>query len=254
MGKRGRKGQITLFVIIGIVVLAAIVITGIILVRKASTPVTPTITPELVGIEKCIEGVIDNALGIILPQGGYISPETFYLYKGIKIAYLCYHGGFFKPCINQEPLYLEHVGKEIISYSEDRVLDCFYAFEQEYKDRGYNVQSSPMDYTIKIEPNRIKVLVNKTIIFTKGSDVKRYENFNFNIANSIYELARVAIDITDQESKYCNFEYVGYMLTRPDFEITKENIDKEIEIYTVKDKKTEQTLKLAIRSCAFPPD
>jgi len=250
MSKRGKKGQVTLFIIIGIVLVA-----GILLISFARKPSLPTaITPERITIETCIKDSVENALEIMLPQGGYINPELYYLYKNQKIAFLCYYEGFYKPCINQEPLYIEHLEQEIKDYIEPRVKDCFEAMEQDYRDRSYNIETTPLELGISIELNKIKVLINKTITVNKGEETQTFDNFDLNIASKLYDLAKVAIDVVDQEARFCSFEYVGYMLVHPEYTIIKNTIGTELSIYEIEEKQSRQKLNLAVRSCAFPPN
>jgi len=250
MLKRGRKAQVSLFIIIGIVLIAAILIIGF--ARKPK--ISPAITPERITIESCIKNSVENALEIMLPQGGYINPKLYYTFKNTKVAFLCYNEGFYRPCINQEPLYMKHLESEIKEYIEPRIKDCFEAMEQDYRDRGYNVQTTPINIGVNIELNRIKVLINKTITISKAEETQVFSNFDLNIPSRLYSLARVANEIVEQESKFCNFEYLGYMLVHPEYEITKNVIGTETSIYEITDKESRQKLNIAIRSCAFPPN
>lgn len=250
MSKRGRKGQVTLFIIIGIVLVTGILIIDFL--RKPSLP--SAITPERVTVETCIKNSVENALKIMLPQGGYINPELYYMFKNQKIAFLCYHQGFYKPCINQEPLYIEHLEQEIKDYIEPRVKNCFEAMEQDYRDRGYGVETIPLKLGINIELNKVRVLINKTITISKGEETQTFSNFDLSIPSKLYNLAHVAIEIVDQEARFCSFEYLGYMLVHPEYEITKNTIGTEVSIYEIKEKKSGQKLNLAVRSCAFPPN
>ncbi|HLC52957.1 MAG TPA: hypothetical protein VJK03_00280, partial [Candidatus Nanoarchaeia archaeon] len=63
----------------------------------------------------------------------------------------------------------------------------------------------------------------------------------------------VAIEISSQEAKYCYFEYVGYMILHPEFDIQKTALSDSTKIYTIKDIRTEEVMRIATRSCAIPP-
>jgi hypothetical protein len=248
--KKDKKGQVTLFIIIGIVILGAVV--GFVLLRK---PILEARTaPEKIEVRECVESSVENALNIILRQGGYANPQNYYMYKGNKVAFLCYNKEYYKQCINQEPLYIEHLEKEIKGIIDPKVRDCFFSLEQDYKDRGYAVTSSPLNLAVLIEPERIRVLINKTITLNKGGETKKFDKFDLSIVSNLYGLARTAIDIVDQEARLCSFEYIGYMLVHPEFDITKNNLGTEVSVYNVKEKKTNKELNLAIRSCAQPPN
>ena len=61
------------------------------------------------------------------------------------------------------------------------------------------------------------------------------------------------MEISNQEAKYCYFEYVGYMLLYPKMDIEKFAMSDSTKIYTLKDKKSDKEMNIAIRSCAIPP-
>jgi len=247
---KSKKAQVALFIIIGIAIVGAIV--AFVLLRKPLFEAR--IAPERIDVSDCVKSSMENALNIILRQGGYANPQNYYTYKGNNVAFLCYNKEYYKQCVNQEPLYLEHLEKELKEMIEPKVKDCFYTFEQDYRDRDYVVTSSPLSLVVLIEPEKIKVLINKTITLSKSGETRKFDKFDLSIVSNLYGLARTAIDIVDQEARFCSFEYIGYMLVHPEFDITKNNIGTETSIYVIKEKKTNKELSFAVRSCAQPPN
>jgi len=67
-----------------------------------------------------------------------------------------------------------------------------------------------------------------------------------------FDLVRVARVIVNSESQFCHFEYNGYMLLYPEYDIRR--IDyQDSKIYRVIDRRTGSEFKFAVRSCAFAP-
>jgi len=86
----------------------------------------------------------------------------------------------------------------------------------------------------------------------KDGTVQNFENFDTSILSSIYDLVRVARDVVNSESQYCHFEYNGYMLLYPKYDIRRIDYD-DSKIYRVIDRKSGEEFKFATRSCAMPP-
>ena len=52
---------------------------------------------------------------------------------------------------------------------------------------------------------------------SRGDTVREFNVFNANVIHPLYDLAEVAMEIANQESKYCNFDNLGFMVFYPDF-------------------------------------
>ena len=102
-------------------------------------------------------------------------------------------------------------------------------------------------------PGKVLVEIDKEIEITEKETTRTFEEFDVEIANPIYELATLAMNIADHERKYCYFEYVGYMAVDRDVEISKFAMSDSTKIYTLKDRKFGKIMNIAIRGCAIPP-
>ena len=96
-----KKGQIGLFVIMAIVILAIII--AFLLFRGIKLPgIEDTATPQQY-ISSCLEPVIEPLVGEIARQGGYLEPEGFIVYNDTKLPYLSDTSEYVKPCVIQQP-------------------------------------------------------------------------------------------------------------------------------------------------------
>jgi hypothetical protein len=105
-------------------------------------------------------------------------------------------------------------------------------------------------------PKQIKIETERTFRMKKGNDEKRIQKFEADIESPLYELQNTATEIVNQEIKFCNFDYVNYMMLYPEYDIDKKAVgegETSSKIYIVGDRTTGKKLYLAIRSCAFPP-
>ena len=108
---RNKKGQITIWVIIAIVLVFSIILFFFIdqkAVIKQSEEFDPTSY-----IKECAEKYVNEAVDIILPQGGFLEPKNYARYKNTNIEFLCQNKGNFNTCINQHPLILTEIKKEL---------------------------------------------------------------------------------------------------------------------------------------------
>lgn len=255
MPRKNKKAQITIYILIAILFISMIFL--IVFLRKEPTIDAHSEFNPNYYIEKCARDYTKEAVDIMLPQGGYITPENYKLYDSNKAAYLCYNKNYYQPCINQIPLYIQDLENEIKNYIQPKIESCFFSLKQELEKRHYIIAlDSPMSIDIELVPQAVKIEIKRTFSLSKGEETQKYEEFETRIQSPIYELANVAREIVNQEAKYCNFDYVHYSVFYPKFDIKKMAVGSSTDsskIYIVEDKATGKKLYLAIRSCAIPP-
>ena len=102
------RGQVTAFVIVGIVILAVVILLFYLRGQFFFGPVTTsTLEDRLVPLEthitQCLQNVGDEPIKRIGLQGGYLSlaPNSFGSYQAQSISYLCYNQGGRARCSNR---------------------------------------------------------------------------------------------------------------------------------------------------------
>lgn len=251
--KNKSKGQVTIFIIIALIIVVAIALIFV-LWREPEAGVTPPTDPEGY-IEKCIKDATKEAIEILSEQGGDIKPEGSVMYKNENIAYLCYNVNFYQPCIMQRPMLIEHIEKEIANYIEPGVKDCFYSLKQELDKRNYDVSMGNLDtkdITTELQTKKVTVTIKRKFEMTKNEETRKFEKFSAQVSSPIYDLAKIAMEIANQEARYCNFDVLGFMIIYPDYDAEKFRTGNSDTIYVLKDIATGKTFSFAIRSCAMP--
>ena len=248
---KNRKAQVAIWIILAILLVVSIIIFAL-LNRKPGLTNQDILNPKAY-IEKCARQSVNDALDPILEQGGFINPENYKLYNGIKATYLCENIGNYEPCINQHPLLLNEIKKEIYSYVKPRIDQCFSQLKDSYEKRGYDISLGNMTLDVSLGPSRVFVDIDKVFVITSGEEVNRYETFKAEVVSSVYDIGSVAMEIASQQAKYCYFEYVGYMILYPRFLIEVYSMSDSTKIYTIQDKYSNEKMNIAIRSCAIPP-
>ena len=251
--KLNKRGQIAIWVI-----LAILIIVGIILLFLTRGKLIPEAEEKVEEdprgyIDNCVRKNVNDAIDIMLPQGGAIKPEHSKLYKNINVSYLCYNRGNYYPCVNEHPLLIKEMSEEIKIYIEPRVEQCFEDYKREMNKRNVEVSLEPMTIGVELAPERVYVDIDRKVSISQKGESYSLNEFNIEIINPVYNLARVAMEIASQEAEYCYFEYVGYMILYPEFKINLDTMSDSTKIYIIKDKKSSKEINIAIRSCAIPP-
>jgi len=245
-----RRGQITIFIIIALIII--VIIAMLFLVLK--TPTSEKVDEEnpQAFIESCARGATEEALELLMPQGGFIEPLNYKLHQNEKINYLCYTNEYYQTCSTQTPMFVEHIEKEIKDYIEPRVVSCFKVLESRFESR-YDVKTSDMNLNVDLESKQVVIDIKKGFEMTRGDNVRTFNNFRTIIVNPIYEFARLSLKISSEESKSCDFDYVNYVMLYPEIDIRKFVTGDAVRIYTLKEKKSNQEFKFALRNCILPP-
>jgi len=248
--KLNKKGQVTIFVIIALIIVVSMLL--LFLLFKAPEPEIIDEDNPQAFIESCTREAVEEALDILMPQGGDINPKGSLMYYNINRTYLCYNANYYLPCINQRPMLIEHVENEINNYIEPRVANCFNILKSKLEER-YAIETGDMNLNTKIGPNQISVKINKYFKISKEDKTITFEEFKINIIHPIYDILKIAMEIVDQEIRFCNFDILGYMVFYPRFGLEKLRPGNSETIYKIKDRTTNEEFIFAIRSCALPP-
>lgn len=254
-----RKGQVTIFIIVAVIIVS--VIATFFILRGGVTPQIGEHPEENLPsfLQSCMEEKIEKTTSLISSQGGYISNPLNKTFKfaneenSVDISYLCYTEGYYVSCINQEPVLIQHLKKEIKDYISDDVRNCFDDLTSSLTDEGYVVDSEYNSFYVELTEGRIKVPIDGKITLTKTGQTSSYENLNISFQNNFYDTALVVQEIVSQEARFCNFEYLGYMILYSQWEINKLRTSDSTIIYSVKNKNSADKFNFAIRGCVIRP-
>jgi len=250
-----KRSQITLFVIISILVVLAIILLYIFVIK-------PYIDASRIGdpkvfIEKCTSDSIKNSETKILENNGYSGNITNYiLYRGEKdsekVPYLCTSSIFYEPCVNQEPMLMENIREYIEENVKKDVNSCFSTLEKSWKNRGYEISAGNLTINIDFETKAIRAEIQRSITINKGSTTQNFENFGTKVNSPLYGLLYTENKIIYFESQYCAFDSVSWMKFNPDIIIKKFSASDQTKIYTLTDKDSEKKIKFAVKTCVLP--
>tara|TARA_Y100000310_G_C20683919_1_gene817742 strand:+ start:235 stop:999 length:765 start_codon:yes stop_codon:yes gene_type:complete len=245
-----KKGQVAIFVIIAIVIVASIVIIVLFFPNVADVFVGE-FTPQSF-LKSCVEEDLMENVGLLASQGGYKNPEGFIVHEGKKIKYLCYTSEYYKTCSVQQPMIKGHFEGELESLILPKANECARALKAEYEDRGFGVSSGEVKSDVEIVPGKIKIGFEAPMTITKDT-TQTFRDFDVEIDSEIYDLLLTAQSIIDFESEFGDSETGLYLQYYPDLKIEKMKLSEGTTIYKISDVVSGDEFMFASRSLAWPP-
>ena len=247
----GKRGQVTIFIIIAVVIVA---------LGAAIYLFYPQISSTFGGeqdansfIQTCIEDEIQENVETVSLQGGGLNPELHILYLDEKIEYLCYTEKYSQLCIVQRPLLDNSIESEIENGIEEEVKNCFSQLQSNFESRGYDVTMREGDIKVELLPQRIVSTFNYTVTFDRAGETQRYESFNAILNNNLYELIGIANNIIDWESTYGNAETTLYMDLYHNLKVEKKKPEYGTDVYILTERTTGDKFQFATRSLVTAP-
>lgn len=251
---RNKKGQVTIFIIVAILIVIAVVLFFLLLKNPDAN--TPTSLGPQEFIESCVKDSVENSINIIMKNGGEITPSQIITYNGSNWNYLCFQADYYLSCYNLHPMLEKQIENEIFDNTANDVQDCFNAVRNDFESQGYEVgiEQGQGDtiYKIDLLPGYVDIKLSKEFYVLKDGNSQNFDDFSFRIVSPIYDLVQVTRDVVNSETEFCNFEYNGYMLLYPQYDITRVDY-MDSKIYSLTDRKSKAEFKFAVRSCAFAP-
>jgi cell division protein YceG involved in septum cleavage len=249
--KKNFRGQVTLFVIIGLVIVA-IGILIYLLYPKIRGPLGFDEENPYQTIQTCLEDNVREVVEKLSLSGGSVEPEHYIVYNGDNIEYLCYTNEYYKTCVVQQPLLKRHIELEIQTQINERVRKCFLDLESNFKKKGYTVNLRTGGVEAELLPKRVVLNFNHSLTLTKeGSD--NYDKFSVVVNNNLYELISIANSIIQWEARYGDAETTTYMTYYRDLKVEKKLQQEGTTIYILTDRNNENKFQFASRSVAWPP-
>jgi len=247
--KLNNKAQVTIFIILGLIIVVGFIIVFF-LMNPPEITVVDNDNPHAY-IESCTRQATEEAIDFLSKRGGDITPRGSVAYEGEDITYLCYNEQFYESCINQRPLLIEHIQDEITNHITPIVADCFFDLRKSLESR-YEIEESEMIIDTRLQSGHVSIKIDKNFKTVRRGEVRDFNNFRMNMVHPIYEFAKISMEIVNQEITYCNFDELGHNILFQQYDIRKFITGNSDIIYTIKDLETEEEFVFALRSCTLP--
>jgi hypothetical protein len=256
MKEGGKRGQLTIFIILAILIIALALLIYFLYPKLKGGGGGDSDNPYSY-IETCMKEKIQNTVETISLQGGSIDPTFYYSYEGEKVTYLCYINQYYKPCVVQQAMLIPHIQSEIENAIKEDTTFCFNSLKESYLKKGYDVSLTEVipganPATVVLGPEKVSTTFNYKLTLTK-SETNTYENFQIILEDSIYEFANIAESIISYEALYGDAETTNYMNIYHDLKVEKKKQVDESSVYILTNRDSERKFMFASRSYAFPP-
>ncbi len=251
MKMENKRGQVTIFVIVGVIILLLAFAIYYFYPQIKNAITGQTFNPSSY-LQSCIEEDLKNAIETSSIQGGSMSPEHYMLYQNQKVGYLCYTNEYYKTCVMQVPMLKNHIESEIERTLTSKAEECFDSLEQNYRKQGYEVSSQNGKLSVELLPKRVVLDFNRTLVL-KGEQSQVYNEIQVSVVNNLYEMVSIAMSILNFETNYGDSETTIYMNYYHDLKVEKIKQSEGSKIYILTDRNTENKFQFATRSLAWPP-
>jgi len=246
-----KKGQITIFVIFGLIILALAFAIYYFYPQIRAAITGETLNPSSY-LQSCIEEDLNTNLETISSQGGSLNPEHYLSYKNQRLEYLCYTNEYYKTCVMQQPVLKQHIEQEVEKAISKKAEECFVSLEQTYKRSGYEVDIKKGKIEIELLPKRVVLSFNSTMTIKKDS-TQRYDDLRISLVNNLYELVSITTSILNFETRYGDSETTIYMNYYHDLKVEKIKQEEGSKVYILTDRNNGNKFQFATRSLAWPP-
>ena len=203
-----KRGQVTVFIILGILIIAVL---GIIFYLYGSK-VNPQVSPSEFDFSKtevlknymetCIQKAGNEVLNLVGKQGGEINPGFYQYYYGDKISYLCYTTTF-SPCYNKKPFLFNYVENEINTYVKQKITSCGNEIKNIVRNKGYNVETGLLEIKTKINPYSTIIQVDYPITVKSNTKQVQLSKFTKTFNIPLGRLIKVAEDVVNGKLNLC---------------------------------------------------
>jgi len=218
-----RKGQISLFIIIGIVILAGVIL----FFSFRQTQVEEVQVYNIEGIqpfvESCLTNSVKDAINLISLQGGVLVPQDFLQTEYATIDYV----------VNEDVKSLVPISSieaDISRYVDDAVKECTNNFNV-FAERGITVYDEEVSATSVISENGVLVVINYPLRVQVGGTTRNYEQFKVDVLSNLKNAYDIVNEIADKTIEEPDYIDLTYLTSLGDIEILPES-DDEI-VYSV---------------------
>ena len=225
-----KKSQVTVFVILGIVLVGGLLVFFLARDSGKIDVVSPEVEPVYNFVLKCLDKVSNDAVYEVMNTGGYYDlPE---LVTDNHVAYYYYEERSYVPS-------KEDIEMELESYMNDLLPLCIKNFE-ELPD--YEVDSGEVDSEVEIEDDRVEFEVSYRLSIKKGENSYSFERFGYVVQirlGLIIEAVREMIDLQLETPDDICLNCLTDVMNKYDLEMDLYEYKDDAIIFYVLDKENE---------------
>lgn len=219
-----KKAQITVFIIIGIVLLifAGIVLYYNLASKEAGSEIESVVvdtSPMRSFIESCLQTTLTKAIDYVSLQGGfYHTPEDYIINLGYTIPY--YHDVVKGDLM----ISLADIEKQISYYIEDNINDCIDNFSV-FKELGYQIEAGDKNIISNINDAGVSVDMIYPLTIQLDDDIAELDSFSAYSETQFQKIYGYIRKYIDKQMTVPNAEPLSYLMMLADeYDFKFENI------------------------------
>ena len=244
---RQKKGQLTLFIILGVVIIAAVAI-ALYFYNPELFPGQRIVAPDT--FEVCAKKGIDKIILDLAPTAGFTGAYFNKTYQNTPVPYVCYTDEYYKPCVVQTPFLEKKFIESLSLLIEDQIETCYNDYIGDFERYGYDVQSGDIEVEMELQKDKIKLDITAPVTISDGTTTSGFQDFSFEIPTEIYSVVMLANNIVSFETTYGEYEIVKAQLLYPDMPVNAFKLGDGTVIYRIN--KNDIKYQFAVRSYVYP--
>ena len=245
-----KKGQVTAFMIIGIVLI--IVVALVFLARNQigiGVPKQQFLDLQLKSIQdevnRCVDERVPEGLKLLGLQGGTLQPGNYRLYKGNQVSYLCSNIPNDNRCLNMlQPL--GNFGDSLKKFSEFELNNCLDPNKFKNIFGAYDINIGKLNVDIGLENEKTLINVDYPVTLSKGDAKVTLPKITREIDAPIGSLYEAVYQIINGYASTGDFLHEAYMFqNRGEIEIKRDTVYPDI-IFVLNKKNSDYAFQFAI--------
>lgn len=213
---QNKKGQVTIFIIIAVVIVAAVASFLIFRESFKVATVPASIQPVYNSFLSCLEDKTKTGIDVLESQAGYIQLPEFepgnadipfssqLTFLGNPIPYWYYISG---SNIQKEQIPSQaDMEKSLEDFIDERIRECDY---ESYYQEGFEITQGEPKASISIGNGDVRVKLNMNMQITKGEDNALVENHEVTVKSNLGALYNSAKTLYNKEQKELFLENYG---------------------------------------------
>ena len=252
--KRGQnRGQVTIFIILGILIL--VIIAAFFFIRSSTTedeitsekPIIKTDSVQLF-VKSCLESTAKESLNLIGQQGGYyeldsttlfveLIPKDFYVNETtnelIEVQDQIFKTPYYYNLGEQNLPNEDFVKNEIQKYFDNNFLNCINDFRI-FKDKGILFKTEEPEIEVSITNQKVIFKLIYQIEVTQGSSVQEFKEFEYQENIRLRNILDVVKILSRKQQEVGNYLILGDLTTlaqQYSFTYDLDYLDKENVLY-----------------------
>jgi hypothetical protein len=208
MEKRCRKSQISVFVIIGILIIVGVVLWVLVRNQLNKTDIPREVEPVYEYFESCVETRLEQGASLMGSQGGYIEVPEFergssYMpfsseldFHGFSVPYWYYVSGnnIEKTNVPSSALMEE----QLEEYLEEEIMDCGFLI---YEEQGFEINRGEADVRVDLQEEKISADVVMLLEVGFGDIRGVKENHEIVVDSKLGKFYKTGVEIYNKERK-----------------------------------------------------